>query len=106
MLAARRATCILGCIKGGLASREREVIIPIYSALIRLHLVYCIQAKGSQHKKDMELLEWIQRRAMKMRKGLGEPVCRKAEKAGLIWPGELKALWRPPCGLSIIKWGL
>lgn len=84
MLAARRATCILGCIKGGLASREREVIIPIYSALIRLHLVYCIQAKGSQHKKDMELLEWIQRRAMKMRKWLENLCVERLRKLGLF----------------------
>ena len=33
-------------------------------------LEYCIQAWGSQHKKDVELLEWIQKRITKMSRGL------------------------------------
>ncbi|KAK4832113.1 LOW QUALITY PROTEIN: hypothetical protein QYF61_020740 [Mycteria americana] len=76
---AKKANRMLGCTNEGITSRDKEAIIPFYSALATPGILSPLR------KKDVDRLERVQGRATKMLKGLGSlPYEERLRELGLF----------------------
>ncbi len=61
-----KANRMLGFINRNISFKTKDVILPLYTSLVRPHLEYAVQFWAPHHAKDIAKLEAVQRRATKM----------------------------------------
>ena len=78
---AKKANRILGCINQGITSRDKDVTIPLYSALVRPHLEHCVRFWSLLCKKVVDRLGEGPEKGHKDDQGTGKPaIGGKAER--------------------------
>ena len=69
-IAASKSNQVLGMIRRNITYKDKSLIVPLYKAIVRPHLEYCIQVWSPYIRNDIDMLEKIQRRATKLIPGL------------------------------------
>jgi hypothetical protein len=64
--AAKKGNRAVGQIKRTISNKSKDIVVPLYKSLVRPHLEYCVQAWSPYLKKDIAVLEKVQRRATRM----------------------------------------
>ena len=70
--AAKTANSAFGMIRRSFINKGVDIILPLYKSLVRSRLEYCVQALSSYLRKDIELLEKVQKRATRMIDGFAD----------------------------------
>mgnify|MGYP003454614844 FL=1 len=82
--AASKATSMMGLVKRHFKDLDSDSFLLLYKTYIRPHLEYCVQAWSPHLKKDILLLETVQKKSTKLVRGFKNlPYNRRLEKLGL-----------------------
>jgi len=92
-LSAQKVNCTLGYIKNSVPSRSRQVMLPLYSAVVGPHMECCIQMWSPQYRRDTNLLEHVQRRAIKIIQGMENLSYKNKLKELGLFSLEKRRLW-------------
>src|SRR5580692_7626088 len=85
IVAVKKANGMLGMIKRNIKFKSKSVIVKLNKSLVRPRLEYCIQAWSPHLRKDIDMIERVQRRATKMIEGFRDlSYEERLERTGLI----------------------
>ena len=76
-IAASKGNQIVWLIRRTIMYKEKQLIVPLYKAIVKTHLEYCTQTWRPYRKKNIDKLERIQRRATKIYSRNERPLLRK-----------------------------
>ena len=82
--AAKKANQVLGQILRAFTYRDKIHFIRLFTSRVRCHLEYCIQAYNPWTVKDIDVLEAVQRRAIRQVRGLHGSYEERLQQCGLM----------------------